>query len=121
MKKMFFGWSNIKWLIKEFMAMYSNKESYFSKKRFESSIAFLTAMTLIVEHVYYTRDKISNSEVLADVTLLFIIAGYTVNQIQTEKKITVPQVEEIKVENPKIVVPTVVPNQSEAVSDEEPG
>lgn len=111
---MFFGWSNIKWLIKEFMAMYSNQPSYFSKKRFESSIAFLTAMILIVWHVYYTRDKITNSEVLADATLLFIIAGYTVNQIQSEKKKDIPKIESEK--------PTELPiennQQSEAVSEE---
>ena len=116
MQKTFIGWTNIKWLIKEFMAIYSNKPSYFSKKRFESSMAFLTAMSLIVWHVYYTRDKITNSELLADATLLFIIAGYTVNQIQTEKKIESPKTEVPKIENPNII-----PNQTEAVSDEELG
>jgi len=86
MKKMFFGWTNIKWLIKEFMAMYSNADSYFSKKRFESSAAFLGAMFILIGHAIYNRNTITNSEVLADATLLFVIAGYTVNQIQKEKK-----------------------------------
>jgi hypothetical protein len=85
-KKYFFGWSNIKWVIKEFGAMYSNTESYFSKKRFESSMAFLGAMSLILWHAYYSRATITNSEILADAALLFGIAGYTVNQIQKEKK-----------------------------------
>lgn len=84
--KMFFGWSNLKWLIKEFVAMYSNKDSYFSKKRIESAMAFLSALGLILTHAYYTRATITNSEILADATLLFLIAGYTVNQIQKEKK-----------------------------------
>jgi hypothetical protein len=83
--KMFFGWTNLKWLIKEFIAMYSNQDSYFSKKRFESSMAFLSAMGLILTHAYYTRATITNSEILADAALLFAIAGYTVNQIQKEK------------------------------------
>lgn len=102
MKKKFFGWTNFKWLMKEFVAMYSNKDSYFSKKRFESSIAFLTATSIIIWHVYYTRDKITNSEILADATLLFIIAGYTVKQIQSEKTITLPPTEK-PVEKPKPV------------------
>jgi hypothetical protein len=85
-KKYFFGWDNFKWAFKEFFDMYSNTPSYFSKKRFESSMAFLSAMFLILGHAIYNRDTITNSEILADATLLFIIAGYTVNQIQKEKK-----------------------------------
>ena len=86
MGNLFFGWSNIKWFIKELVAMYSDKESYFSKKRFESSVAFISALSIILYHVYQFRATISNSEILADAALLFTIAGYTVNQIQKEKK-----------------------------------
>lgn len=86
MKNKFFGWENIKWLIKEFVAMYSNKDSYFSKKRFESSIAFLSAVGIILWYVVAHKTIITNSEILADASLLFVIAGYTVKQIQTEKK-----------------------------------
>lgn len=82
----FFGWTNIKWTFRQFAAMYSNKNSYFSKKRFESSIAFLGAMFIIIGNVIYHRDTITNTEILADAALLFAIAGYTVNQIQKEKK-----------------------------------
>ena len=85
MKKLFFGWTNFKWLCKELLAMYSNDSSYFSKKRFESSVAFVTAMAIIITHVYHDRETITNSEILTDATLLFLIAGYTVNQIQKEK------------------------------------
>jgi hypothetical protein len=42
-KKLFFGWENIKWLIREVTNMYSSKESFFSKKRIESGIAFIVA------------------------------------------------------------------------------
>lgn len=102
-KKYFFGWTNIKWAIKEFFDMYSNTPSYFSKKRFESSMAFLSAMFLILGHAIYNRNTITNSEILADATLLFIIAGYTVNQIQKEKKETknVKQPITAKKEEPK--------------------
>ena len=86
MKKMFIGWTNIKWFIKQLIAMYSNDgTSYFSKKRFESAIAFLSATWLILWHAYSARATISNSEILADAALLFAIAGYTVNHIQKEK------------------------------------
>lgn len=85
-KKYFFGWGNFKWLVREVSYMYSNKKSFFSKKRIESSSAFIAALSIIVGHIIYTRNTITNSEVLADATLLFAIAGYTVNQIQKEKK-----------------------------------
>jgi len=88
--KTFFGWTNIKWLIKEFIAMYSTKDSYFSKKRFESSLAFFGAMGLILAHAYHSRNEITNSEILTDAALLFAIAGYTVTQIQKEKKPITP-------------------------------
>lgn len=83
--KTFFGWANLKWLLTELLAMYSTKDSYFSKKRFESAIAFISATGLILCHAYYTRATITNSEILADAALLFAIAGYTVNHIQKEK------------------------------------
>lgn len=85
---MFFGWANIKWFIKEFVAMYSSKESYFSKKRFESSMAFLGGYWIILYHVWSCRLTISNSEILADAALLFGIAGYTVTQIEKNKVAT---------------------------------
>lgn len=85
-KKYFFGWTNIKWVIKELIAMYSNKDSYFSKKRFESSLAFLGGYWIVLYHAWSCRATITNSEIIADATLLFVIAGYTVKQIQSEKK-----------------------------------
>jgi len=84
--KCFFGWTNLKWLIKEFIAMYSTRDSYFSKKRFESSIAFLSGVGIILSYVWLHRFTIQNSEVLADAAILFGIAGYQLNAIQREKK-----------------------------------
>ena len=43
-KKWFFGWFNVKFLIKELVKLYSNEPSYFSKKKFNTEINF------IVEH-----------------------------------------------------------------------
>lgn len=104
MKKWFFGWTNIKWFIKEFVAIYSNRPSYFSKKRFESSVAFVGAMFLIIGHAIYHRTTITNSEILADAALLFAIAGYTVKQIQQEK-----------VDNSKVpTIPTDAPKKGGA-------
>lgn len=86
MNKLFFGWTNLKWFIKEMVAMYSNQDSYFSKKRFESSVAFISGVGIILSNVFYHRATITNTEILADAALLFTIAGYVVNKIQAEKK-----------------------------------
>lgn len=99
-KVWFFGWTSIKWLIRELLAMYSNEKSYFSKKRFESSIAFLSGVGLILAHAYHRRDTITNSEILADAALLFAVAGYTLNHIQKEKKTEVtPTATSVKPKN----------------------
>ena len=86
----FFGWENTKWLIREFVKMYSGEKSYFSKKRFESSIAFISAIGVLLCYVWSHRVTIQNSEILADVALLIGLAGYTVKQIQNEKKDNLP-------------------------------
>ena len=78
----------IKWFIRELINMYSNKDSYFSKKRFESSIAFLTAVILIVWHSISIWKTISTTEIISEAVVLFGIAGYTVSKIEAEKKAT---------------------------------
>ena len=42
-KKYFFGWGNIKKGITEIIRIYSEKPSFFSKKRIESGFAFIIA------------------------------------------------------------------------------
>jgi hypothetical protein len=49
MKTYFFGWTNIKWFISEIGKMYSSKDSYFSKKRIESGIAFAISQWGMIE------------------------------------------------------------------------
>ena len=65
--------------------MYSTKPSYFSKKRFESSVAFLSAIGTMLFYIHSHWAIITNGEIWADVALLFGIAGYAVRQIQNEK------------------------------------
>lgn len=85
-KKYFFGWENIKWFIREFVKIYSSEPSFFSKKRVESSIAFLSGIGVMLFYIYSHRNVITNSEMLADVTILFMISGYALAKIQEEKK-----------------------------------
>lgn len=85
-KKWFFGWSNIKFLVKELIKLYSNEPSYFSKKRVESGIAFLVGQFGMVYFLVINIDKLTTSDIALWAGIEFAIAGYIVNQIQKEKK-----------------------------------
>lgn len=84
-KKYFFGWTNIKWVIRELANIYSDKPSVFSKKRIESGISFISAVGLIIGHSYHTWATITTSEIISEAVILFSISGYQLNAIQKEK------------------------------------
>lgn len=86
LKDGFFGWNNIKWFIGELIKIYSPKPSYFSKKRFESSIGFIIAQWGMILYLYNNLEVLSMSDFLLWASAEFVIAGYYVNQIQKEKK-----------------------------------
>ncbi len=86
-KKWFFGWSNIKFLIKELIKLYSNEPSYFSKKRVESGIAFIVGQWGMIYFLVQNIDKLTTSDIALWAGVEFAIAGYIINQIQKEKKV----------------------------------
>lgn len=86
-KKWFLGWTNIKWLTKELINLYSNKDSYFSKKRIESGIAFIIGQWGMIYFLIKNIDNLSSSDITLWAGLEFAIAGYIVSQIQKEKKL----------------------------------
>jgi hypothetical protein len=86
-KKWFFGWFNIKLLIKELVKLYSNESSYFSKKRVESGIAFIVGQFGMIYFLVINIDKLTTSDIALWAGIEFAIAGYIVNQIQKEKKV----------------------------------
>lgn len=82
--KTFIGWTNTKWFFKEIMKVYSTEDSYFSKKRIESGIAFLIGQFGMI---YYLVTSTMDSQDLAIwAGIQFAIAGYIVNHIQKEKQ-----------------------------------
>jgi len=86
-KKYFFGWSNIKWVIAELVKQYSNENSFFSKKRVESGVAFLLGQWGMVYFLIVNIGKLTSSDIVLWSAVEFAIAGYIVNQIQKEKKL----------------------------------
>ena len=87
-KKWFFGWSNIKWAITELMNIYSAKDSYFSKKRIESGIAFIVAQWGMIFFLLEKHSTLSMGEFLLWAAAEFAVSGYIINKIQSEKKAT---------------------------------
>ena len=87
-KNWFVSLSNkIKWFYTEIMNMYSAHDSYFSKKRVESVVAFLIAQFGMVFFLVKKIDTMDVYELSIWAGMEFLIAGYTVNQIQKEKKV----------------------------------
>lgn len=84
----FFGWNNIKWFIREIGKVYSSdsESSFFSKKRIESSIAFIIGQYGMIRYFNYHYAELSISDITLCVTIEFLIAGYYVNKIQEQKK-----------------------------------
>ena len=75
--------SAVKFYVKELIAMYSAGETFFSKKRIESGIAFLFA--LVYTCLYVALNDLNIYEFAYVLTTWLFIAGYTVNMIQKEK------------------------------------
>jgi len=76
----------VKWFFKELMNLYSDKPSYFSKKRVESGIAFIIAQVGMIAYLVAKIKDMDIYEFLMWAGVEFLIAGYTINQIQKEKK-----------------------------------
>jgi len=84
--KTFFGWSNIKWALKELANVYSTKDSYFSKKRLESGMAFIIAQGGMIFFLVQKYQDLSMTDMLMWAGSEFAISGYMINHIQKEKK-----------------------------------
>jgi hypothetical protein len=84
--KFFLGWTNIKWLLKEMLNMYSSNKSFFSKKRIESGIAFIIAQWGMIFFLLKKHQALSMTDMLMWAGAEFAISGYIISQIQKEKK-----------------------------------
>lgn len=77
--------NKIRWFIAELTKMYSDKPSYFSKKRVESGIAFIIAEWGSIFFLIKKVSVLTGSDFVLWVTAQFAVAGYIINQIQKEK------------------------------------
>jgi hypothetical protein len=95
-KKYFFGWSNIKWFIKQLIFLGTSKPSFFSKKRIESGIAFLIAQLGMVYFLTKNIQNMDTYDICVWAATEFAVAGYIISHIQKEKATQQSGSEEIK-------------------------
>ena len=88
-KTYFFGWENIKWFLRSIMEIYSSTDSFFSKKRVESGIAFIIAEFGMIFFLINKYDTMTMMDFAIWATVQFGVAGYMVKQIENSK-ITYP-------------------------------
>jgi len=89
-KKYFFGWGNIKKGITEIIRIYSEKPSFFSKKRIESGIAFIIAEWGMIFFLLKKYPNLTMTDLVMWATVQFGVSGYIIYQIQKEKKFEEP-------------------------------
>jgi hypothetical protein len=75
----------VRWFVRELAMLYSNKDSFFSKKRIESGAAFIIAEFGMVHWLLQIAPS-DTTAYSAWTGIQFLVAGYTVTQIQKEKK-----------------------------------
>ena len=85
-KKYFFGWGNIKKGITEIIRIYSEKPSFFSKKRIESGLAFIIAEWGMIFYLLKKYPDLTMTDMVMWATIQFGVSGYIIYQIQKEKK-----------------------------------
>ena len=84
--KKWFESTRIYWFIFELIKTLSNEPSYFSKKRIESFTAFVIGQIGMVYYLIEHIQTMTSTDIGVWSAIEFLIAGYTVNQIQKEKK-----------------------------------
>jgi len=88
--KYLFGWSNIKFIVKELIKIYSGEKSYFSKKRIESGIAFVIFQWGMIYFLKMKIDTMDMYEMTLWAGIEATVSGYMLDKIQKEKKINAP-------------------------------
>lgn len=83
--KYFFGWENIKKIIKDLYQTFSNNKSFLSSKRIERFAFTAVALGIVIgSFVYLVKsDKLTATDSIILITPLLVAAGH--NMIQTEK------------------------------------
>ncbi len=87
-RQLFFGWSNLKWMLRELNKMGSESEkSFYSYKRFQTFAAFrvfIIGWTMVLMHLLEIKADVY--EFLAWASPLLLVAGHTLILTERAKK-----------------------------------
>lgn len=88
MKKYFFGWENIKIVLKELYMTLSSHKSFLSSKRIERLVLSVSAISIVLGTFIYLiiENKLTSTDAIMLAGTLFVAAGYNMSQTQKEKK-----------------------------------
>jgi hypothetical protein len=82
--KYLLGWTNVRWFMIEMVNLYSDKPSFFSKKRIESGLAFTIGQIAMIVYFITKYQTITMTDFMLWAGLEFTIAGYITYQIQRQ-------------------------------------
>ena len=74
------------WHLKELNKTLSNEPSYYSSKRLERLVLFISANISVDVYTFKNIDKMSTSDILLIFGAKMVYAGFQVKQIQKENK-----------------------------------
>jgi len=80
------AYNRLLWHLKELNKTLSNEPSYYSSKRLERLVLFISANIIVDIYVYKNIDKMSVSDVLLVFGAKMVYAGFQVKQIQKDLK-----------------------------------
>jgi len=81
------NFKSFRFVVKELIAMYSGQNTFFSKKRIESGVAFIVLQWGMVRFLHLKIDGMTINDMLIWAGLEAAICGYALNKIQEEKKL----------------------------------
>lgn len=79
-------WDEVSFVYAELKKTFSNEPSYFSSKRIERALLFLSALAMANRWFWTHVSNLGYAEAIAYWSALLAFAGYTMHQTQKEKK-----------------------------------
>lgn len=83
-KKYFFGWTNIKWFVRELVATFSNTPSHFSRKRIQSFFVFMSAIIGLNVWLYLHIYEIDYIAIMSIFAGQVAYDGYQIREIRKD-------------------------------------
>jgi len=80
----------IKWGIKELVKTLSSQPSFFSSKRIERAIAFISGEVTLLSFFFYNLKTLPTLEAIMIATVFFAVAGYVLTKTEKAKDKQLP-------------------------------